>query len=166
MSRRFPWALLAAALLAGCAATTPGAPAPVASGPPTAPVAASALPAFDQGLRPFGPPQTDGPAFGAISQAWVVEGERVALYGVREQPFSGKNPGTTSSRYVYVGGRVYGIHWDDAAKFADLKPGETVNLHPADGVACLNDPTDPDGSRCWRLYHVFPGSRRINPLGG
>lgn len=163
MSKSYLPALLVTLGLAGCAAAAPA--APVAS---ATPVAASVAPTpaatFDQARRPFGPPEADRPAFGAFDAIWTTEGERVALYGLREQPFSGKTPGTTTSYYVYVGGRVYGIHWDDLAKFKVLKLHETANLHPADTIACKEDATLPAGTRCWRLYRVYPGTRRIQPL--
>ena len=159
---RWGTALIAAALAAGCAGT-PGTPSPGAT-----PAAAATSPASLPGptpdpRRPLGPPEADLATFGAVEEAWTVAGERVALYDLRER-FAGKAAGTATGYYVRVGGRVFGVHWDEAAKHAALAPGTTVNLHGGPNVACRDDASHPTGYRCWRLMRVFPGSRRIPPL--
>jgi hypothetical protein len=160
--------ILAAAIATLGCTSWPAAPA----GPPAGPVAAatagpapSVAPATPDPRHPLGPPEAAGWVFGAVDEVWRVERERVALYDVRER-LAGKPPGTMTATYLRLGGVVYGVHWDDAAKAAALAPGATANLYVAENVACAEDASHPLGTRCWRLMHVFPGRRAQPPLRG
>ena len=150
---------------------SPSAPVPAATAPVSPPASPTASPTgnpagspaasggpIDESARPALPPAEAKAIFGAVEGTWSV-GEQVAIYDVRERTFAGGPAGGTTSRYLRLGGLVYGIHWDDRERFAALTPGTTVNLHPAEHVVC-----QADGARCWRLMHVFPGDRFQPPL--
>lgn len=155
---------LAAGLVLGCAGTPVAstAPQPTASAFGSPPIS-NVVPPTPASDRPLGPPEAAGWVFGAVEAAWRAEGERVALYGVAER-LGTKAPGTMSSRYLRMDGKVHAIHWDDAAKFDALAPGATANLYPAANVACIEDASHPVGTRCWRLMRLYPGRRAQPPL--
>jgi len=102
-------------------------------------------------------------AFGTIQEIKTLPSEKMLIYGGGEDPYKA-NWGTATAYHLKVDGQVYFIHWDDAAKFKELKVGDKVNLHPGEFIACegQNDlkPT------CHRLMRVYKADRKINPLGG
>ena len=150
------------------AAASPGASAPAGAASPLEgvpldlPTPVAATPAPD---RPLGPPEAATWTFGTVEATWRSAGEQAAIYDLRER-FAGKPLGSSTGYYLRLDGRVYAIHWDEAAKHAALTPGTRANLYPAEHVVCIADPSHPTRYRCWRLMRIVVANRRLPPLSG
>ncbi|MEB3220809.1 MAG: hypothetical protein VKS61_01905 [Candidatus Sericytochromatia bacterium] len=101
------------------------------------------------------------PAFGTYTETRTVPSERQLIYAGGEDPY-GKSWGSSAGYYIKVDEVWYSVLWDDAPKLKDLKPGDKVNLHPSEFIACTGE-NDLKPS-CHRLMRVYKSHRRINPL--
>jgi len=152
-------------LLAGCT-TPPVQPAPVPSTaqvaqttpimtPSPSPPAPSATPSPVASVVPA--PLDAPPTFGAIQALRTVQGEQQRIGIDGGNPLN-QDAGRATSRYLTVDGLEYAVHWDEAAKFAALKVGDTVTIYPTHDSVCfsLED--------CRRLVYIFPSDHFLPPL--
>jgi hypothetical protein len=100
-------------------------------------------------------------AFGTFTETKTVPSERQLIYNGGEDPYA-KTWGSATGYYVKVDDVWYPVLWDEVSKLKDLKPGDKVNLHPSEFIACTGEndlkPT------CHRLMRVYKSQRRIDPL--
>jgi hypothetical protein len=140
-----------AAVLVGCS-NTPTAPSPAATAPSPSAVASPSL---------VMPPKAAW-VFGKV-EAVRMPIERAIQFQRGINP-AGKNYGSGQSYYVRIGAREYPVHFSYAEVVQALKVGDTVNLHPAGWIMCVEG--EGGAVSCAELFKVFKSNRAQPPVGG
>jgi hypothetical protein len=101
------------------------------------------------------------PVFGTFTETKTEASQRQLIYQSGEDPYA-KSWGSATGYYVRVDDAWYPVLWDEAPKLKDLKPGDKVNLHPSEFIACTGE--NDLKPECHRLMRVYKSQRRVDPL--
>jgi hypothetical protein len=101
------------------------------------------------------------PVFGKVQELKTVDSEKQLIYQ-SGQDTKKVNWGSASGYYVKIEDVWHPVQWDDAAKFKELKVGDSVNMYPTEFIACTGE--NDLKPHCQHLMKVMKSDKPVPPL--